>query len=314
MTYRILTLDGGGIRGLVATVFLQRLCDEPGLNGWLDKVDFIAGTSTGALIALGIAEGLALATIQDVYVHKGPKIFDDSWLDNVRDLGNLIGAQYDTDTLKKVVDQLFNVTTLGELRKVVLIPTFDLDNYDPANRNEPRRWKPKLFHNVRNLNNDAAEIVASVALRACAAPTYFPSVDGYIDGGVYANNPSMCALAQTQEIGTDGQRMASIDDIVMLSLGSGTNLEYIKGNSKDWGLSQWVKPLINLMNDGTVDIARYQCAQMLGERFHRLAPYFPPGSAVKLDGATDREIEYLVKFADEEDIGPCADWLRENWT
>ena len=89
--YRVVSIDGGGIRGLVTTILLQRIVATPGLERLLDSVDLIAGTSTGGLLALGIAHRLELAGIRDVYVEHGPEIFDDSWLDDLVDLGKLRG-------------------------------------------------------------------------------------------------------------------------------------------------------------------------------------------------------------------------------
>jgi hypothetical protein len=79
----------------------------------------------------------------------------------------------------------------------------------------------------------------------------------------------MCALAQTQDQRYEPTPL--LGDIVLLSLGTGTNLQYIKGQVHDWGYAQWVKPLINLMLDGTAGIADYQCRQILDARYHRLA-------------------------------------------
>ena len=88
--YRVVSIDGGGIRGLVTTILLQRIVATPGLEGFLDSTDLIAGTSTGGILALGIAHQLGLDRIREVYVNKGPKIFDDSWLDDLIDLGPVV--------------------------------------------------------------------------------------------------------------------------------------------------------------------------------------------------------------------------------
>jgi patatin-like phospholipase/acyl hydrolase len=306
--YRVVSIDGGGIRGLVTTILLQRLTATPGLEGLLESIDLLAGTSTGGLLALAIAHRIDLATIRDVYVEKGPKIFDDSWLDNLVDLGRLRGADYDIKPLRRELQRLFGDTTLGQLRKRVLVTTFDLDNEDP----DPaaRTWKPKLFHNFPGPNTDRAARAADVGLYTSAAPTYFPSVDGYVDGGVYAANPAMCALAQTQD-----RRYAptpALDDVLLLSLGTGTSLEYIAGRSHDWGYVQWVKPLIALMLDGTAGIADYQCRQVLGERYHRLAPVFPPGRTVPMDDVD--KIPYLIEFAEALPIDETVEWLRSAWS
>ncbi|MCK6551320.1 patatin-like phospholipase family protein, partial [Myxococcota bacterium] len=99
--YRVLSFDGGGIRGLVSTILLQRILTTPGLEGLLDDVDLLAGTSTGGVLALGIAHGLDLQEIRDAYVVDGAAIFDDSWLDDVVDLGKTRGADYDIKPLRR---------------------------------------------------------------------------------------------------------------------------------------------------------------------------------------------------------------------
>ena len=81
--FRVVTLDGGGIRGLVTTILLQRIVATPGLEHFLDSIDLIAGASTGGILALGIARRLDLNRIRNVYVMKGAKIFDDAWLDDL---------------------------------------------------------------------------------------------------------------------------------------------------------------------------------------------------------------------------------------
>jgi patatin-like phospholipase/acyl hydrolase len=304
-SYRVLSIDGGGIRGLVTTILLQRLVATPGLERFLDSVDLVAGTSTGGVLALGIAHRVDLATLRSLYEHRGPKIFDDTWLDDLADLGKLRGADYEIGPLRRELRKLFGETTLGKLRKRVLVTSFDLDN---ESRSE-RTWKPKIFHNFPGRGSDRAQLAYKVGLYTSAAPTYFPSVDGFIDGGVYANNPSMCALAQTQD--ARHAPTPPLDDVVLCSLGTGTSLQYVKGHSVDWGYAQWVKPLIGVMLDGTAGIADYQCRQLLGERYHRLAPTFPAGTTVPLDDV-DR-IPYLVRFAESLPIDDTARWIERSW-
>jgi patatin-like phospholipase/acyl hydrolase len=308
--YRILSIDGGGIRGLITTVMMQRLAGEPGLGGFLDKADLIAGTSTGGLLALGIARGLPLEEIRQLYIEDGPEIFDDSWIDDVLDLGKLRGADYETGPMRRVFRRVLGKdTTLGDLGKNVLITAFDLDNEDPDPTK--RTWKPKLFHNFPGGDNDSDVLAYKAGLYTAAAPTYFPSVDGYVDGGVYANNPSMCALAQTQD-----ERCfdppTPISEIVLLSLGTGTSLYYIKKKKDvDWGYVQWVKPLISLMLDGISGIAHYQCKQMLRTRYHRLAPVFPPKMSIPMDGI--KWMDEMVEFADGLHLHDTIGWLNDVW-
>jgi len=315
--YRILALDGGGIRGLITVVMMQDLAKEVGLSNWLDKVDLVAGTSTGGIIALAIAKGIDLGKIRDIYEVKGKDIFDDSFLDNVIDIGTLIGAEYSnkklTAELKKV---LGNTTTLGQLSRHVLVTSFDLDNNDPDPAE--RTWKPKIFHNVPGKDNDVGVLAYKAALYTSAAPTFFPVVDGYVDGGVFANNPSMCAVAQSQD--ARNSFCPKLDDIVVFSLGTGTSLSYIKGEKNmNWGYAQWAKPLITLMMDGVNGIAHYQCKQLLGERYNRLAPVFPPGVSMGLDDVA--RTQEMVQFANNLKLLDNKDpnwertvvWMKSMW-
>ena len=302
--HRILSFDGGGIRGLVTCVLLERL--EAAQPGWLAKADLLAGTSTGGIIALGLAKGLSPAELRALYETNGEDIFDDSWLDNLLDLGSVIGAEYDNRKLTKLLKQkLGATTTLGQLGKKVLIPAFDLDNEDPVGRT----WKPKLFHNVPGTDKDNAELAYKIALYTSAAPTYFPTVDGYVDGGVYANNPTMCAV--TQALDERNTKTVELKDIVTLSLGTGTSLEFVAGKDLDWGYAQWVKPLISLMMDGAMGVADYQAHQLLGKRYHRFAPHFPPGEQFKMDDV--EKIPEMIAFANAVDLTETANWIGANW-
>ncbi len=311
--WRILSLDGGGIRGLITVIVLQRLNGHPRIAGWLDDIDLFAGTSTGGILALALAHGLDLDAIRDLYVDKGKDIFDDSWIDDVLDLGRIAGAEYDNKNLARELRRIFGNTTLGDLRRRVLVTAFDLDNGD--DRAHPvgpqqRMWKPKIFHNYGGKDSDARMSAYRVALYTSAAPTYFPSVDGYIDGGVYANNPSMCALAQTQDRRSKS-RPPALDEVSLLSLGTGASRVFIKGKRLDWGYARWAKPLVSLIMDGVAGIADYQCSQILGDRYHRLAPVFPAGTSVPMD-AVDR-IDYMIDFANNVRIEPAVTWIESMW-
>lgn len=307
MAYRILAIDGGGIRGILPAIVLERLAaDDPAR---LARVDLIAGTSTGGIMALGLAAGMSPTQLRELYEVRGAVIFDDSWLDNLLDLGKMIGAAYDNNHLRRELKKVFGSTRLGDLNHHVLIPSFDLDN--EAADEATRSWKPKLFHNFSGPGNDCEELVWKVALYTSAAPTYFPSVDGYVDGGVYASNPSMCALAQA----LDRRYMApppSIGDLRLLSLGTGQAVHYIRKKTIDWGYAQWAKLLIPLMYDGVTGTADYQCRQILGPAYHRLAPTLPAGQTFPLDGVA--RLPDLIAIAAAIDLEPVTDWLEaQGW-
>lgn len=308
--YRILSMDGGGVRGLLVAVLLQQL--DASLPGWREKIDLLAGTSTGGIIALGLAKGLTPTDLRVLYYDKSPRIFGDSLLDDLRDLGRVVGAEFSNRSLRREVEAVFGATRLQDLDKRVLISAFDLDNehLDP----NQRTWKPKFFHNFPGTDSDGARRASDVALYTSAAPTYFPSVDGFVDGAVAANNPSMAALAQTQDRRARIRQRPSIDEVVLLSIGTGRSMSIIKGQRHDWGYAQWAKPLLRLMFDAVAGIPDYQCQQILGERYHRMDYTFRPGQEVDLDEHTARD--RLVRIGEQEmekEIAQASAWLRQHW-
>ena len=303
--YRILSFDGGGIRGLLSLILLQRL--EKELPDWLDKADLLAGTSTGGIIALALAHGVTVAELRRLYEERGKLVFDDSWWDDLCDLGKTRGADYKTKNLETEVRRLLGNTRLKDLKKRVLIPAFDLDNEKP----EERCWAPKFFNNFPGEDSDGEQLAYKVALYTSAAPTYFPSVDGYIDGGVAANNPSMAALAVTQDHRAFGKNSPDHNEIALLSIGTGKSLVRIEGKNLDWGYAQWARPIIDMMLDGVMGVADYQCRQILGANYFRLAPVFPPDMVIPFDGV--KRIPELVEFAENVDVSKTVEWLKTVW-
>ena len=306
--YRILSIDGGGIRGIIPVVLLERLGAAAGAPAWLESVDLIAGTSTGGLIALALAAGKSLTEIRDIYTARGADIFDRSLWRLIGSLNSLIAAKYELENLKRVVEPFLGRSTrLRDLGKRVLIASFDLDS--GARHPKGRTWKPKLFHNFPGEDSDGEEFAWKVGLATSAAPTYFSPFDGFVDGGVYAANPSMCALAQTQDpripVAT------RIDEVVMLSLGTGVSLQHIAPKSPDWGDVQWIEPLLGIMLDGVSGIADYQCRQILRDRYFRLAPVFPLGTAVKMDAVA--LVPYMTAFAESVELTDAAVWIQRVW-
>jgi len=304
--FRIIALDGGGIRGVLTAVLLDRLAQHyPGLLDPPDAVMLFAGTSTGGILALGLAAGLTPAQMRDLYVVNGKSIFDAAWLRDIADVGGVAGAKYDNANLKALLGQTFAGATLDTLNHRVLISSFQLDDGAPN-----PSWKPKFFHNFPGPDSDAAELVVDVAMETSAAPTYFPSYKGFIDGGVIANNPSMAALAQALDGRNPAAERAALQDITLLSLGTGTSLQYIKEKELDWGDAQWIKPLIGIMMDGSVGVADFQCKQLLGSRYQRLAPVFPAGISIGMDEVA--RIVDLLTFAQAVDINDTIAWLQRN--
>lgn len=290
----ILSIDGGGVRGVFAARLIARLDAER--PGWRDGVGLYAGTSTGSIIAACLADGMAASEIVTLYQQHVETIFDDSWWDDLTDLGKAAGADYSLKGLRKVLTGLFGERTLRSLAGKVLIPSVQLDGEVTIGGKRVRRFKPKFFHNFKGSDSDGSEMVVDVVCRSCAAPTYFPSEQGFIDGGVVANNPAMCALAQA--VSPFGLNTTH-DKIRLLSIGTGLDEVYIdagRSGRLDWGWAQWARPIVSVMMEGASGVADYQCQQMLGDRYERLDAALP--RRVRMDDTEAGTLSDLMGWAD----------------
>lgn len=288
-SYNIISFDGGGVRGVYSARLLQRLNERfPKL---LASVALYAGTSTGGIIALGLAAGLPIAELVGLYQHHAQSIF------RRRLFGGLWGAKYSPRYLHSILMEVHGEQTLRQLNTPVVIPTYDLDACARSER--PRAGKPKFFESV----DDGKARVVDVAMATSAAPTFFPAYRGYIDGGVVANNPAACAATQARLWGIPTTR------IRVLSIGTGLSPTYIEGSENDWGIVQWAPKVPGLLVDGPAGVTHTLCAELLGQKYHRLDGTLH--RPISLDDAS--AVEPLISMADQVDIEPTVRWLQETW-
>jgi patatin-like phospholipase/acyl hydrolase len=287
-----LSIDGGGVRGVFAAAVLARISATidfiPQVHAW-------AGTSTGSIIAAAMCRGISAADVEVFYRQMAKSVFRDSWWDNVYDLGRMVGAQYDMRRLERHLTQILGNVTLDSLQARLMIPTFNLW------RPDLQGWAAKFWHNWPGPGSDASADLVDVVCRSCAAPTYFPTVSNHIDGGVACNNPSMSLVAQCLEGG------ATLSDLHLLSIGTGMDLGGLEPRRRDWGIVQWAPHLTRLMLDGAVDLANYQCRQLLGTRYCRLDVTLPSRTRWAMDDVT--RIPELISMANSLDLQPAYTWL-----
>ena len=236
--FRVLTVDGGGIRGIFPAAFLAGL-EERYLGGAsvANYFDLIAGTSTGGIIALGLASGLRAAELRDVYVCRGNEIFPPTRRGalGIVERGWRAGYQcfryrYNREALMRVLEETIGDRKFGEASSRLCIPSFD------GRYGEVYIFKTPHHPDFRK---DGKERMTKVAAATGAAPTYYkPLQDGgytFVDGGVWANNPVMIALV-------DALTCFAVprENISILSLGCGDE-PYSVGNFKmiGGGLSAW---------------------------------------------------------------------------
>lgn len=286
MTFNVIAFDGGGVRGAFSARLLERLTRE--VPELVHQTMLLAGTSTGGIIALGLAHGLSPAALVRLYREHAEEIFDR------RILGGVWGSKYSATGLRRVLEQTFGDVTLGRLMRHTLIPTLDLDA--PARDSRPRSARAKFFESRR----DSGARVVDVALATSAAPAYFPSHDGYVDGGLVANSPAPHAAAQAIHWGVPR------DDLRVLAIGTGLSPSFIEGDALNWGALRWAPKIAPLMIDGVSGVSDYLCRQLLREQYHRLDAVLP--QPVELDDAG--AVEHLVEAADAVDLAPTVAWLQ----
>ncbi len=302
-SFNILSLDGGGVRGALSATFVERICDK--FPNFLRDVDLIVGTSTGGIQALSLAAGLTPETIKSFYEDKTKEVFADTFIDDIRDVWKLRGADYGNTNLKEIIHGFVGDMKLYELDKKVAIVAFDLDNglKDPARRS----WKTKVYHNYNGDDSDGDELVVDVALKTSAAPTFFPTYEHFCDGVVVANNPALIGVCQALDRRTGLQ--ISLPNIKVLSLGSGKSNKHVKGENLDWGVMQWAPHLLYIMLEGAIDVVNFQCSQLLGRRFHRLNLQLD--FDVNLDDW--KKVPELVRIATDFDLEETYEWIEEFW-
>ncbi|MBM3193055.1 MAG: hypothetical protein FJZ59_02335 [Chlamydiae bacterium] len=261
MSYKILALDGGGIRGVFSLEILKMLQDDLGKDVLLG-FDCYSGTSTGAIISAALLSGFQPRDLIHFYTIFGRKIFPKKR----KHIKN--EAKYSNQFLQTMLRAtLSEKTTLAELKKHVVIPACVLSDSIEG------RWGVEVFDNF-NVKKAKDWNLVDVALRSAAAPVYFPSYQNYVDGGLYALNPSLLAFSRVLDpLGGNKH----ISEIKILSIGTGICPIGVK-EEINWGLDQWVSeykekayhPLFSLITEIGALVPDYPLRQILKENYVRI--------------------------------------------
>lgn len=233
-TFRILSIDGGGIRGVFPAAYLAEL-EKRFLGGEsiANHFDMVAGTSTGGIIALALGKGMTAQQALEIYTERGARIFPTNT--GIRRFTcwarSFFKPKHDQEVLKAELEAEFGDTLFGRSICRCVIPSFDGQFGEPIIYKTPHHPDYKL---------DQHKSMVDIALHTSAAPTIFPAVkdDGLvmIDGGIWANNPIMNALVDA---------MACFDvpreNIRILSIGTGEGTFSLSeaaqtGGKKDWAI------------------------------------------------------------------------------
>jgi hypothetical protein len=250
---RILSIDGGGIKGLYSATVLDQLEKKFGAS-IAEKVDIISGTSIGGIIALGLACGKRPAEIVEFFERHGPRIFKphNKWLKRFNRFCGVFLSVYGNKTLATACKEFFGDIKMGSLategypKLSVCIPT--------ANLISGKNCVFKTSHH-RSFDRDQHYFVWQVALATSAAPYFLPvaeieaanGVEYYVDGGLWSNNPSLVAITEALGYLKEKHEGISFDKIALFSLGNVPEpIGEAKVSHKRRGLVAWNRKLVNL--------------------------------------------------------------------
>ena len=295
-SYKILSIDGGGSRGIIPATILHEIFKDTGKHP-LDLFHLFAGTSTGGILQIGYTLGIGTEEMLQFYLKHARDIFYDNTLDDIRDgFGKNTGADYSPHRFKKLLSRIFGTTSLGELHdrigskgKSLMVCTFNLN---PKKEGRSLNFRPAVKHS--NFIRDKDLLLRDLALRTSAGPTYFPIYQNHVDGGVSLNNPTMAAIAFAINLHKDGKGLfrypdgeakgmaKKLSELKVFSLGCGSsNKNYIDEqiiaakNGGDWGNLQWVRYLPDMLTESNMQACDYYVNQLLAEKqYLRLQPSF----------------------------------------
>jgi|TARA_B110000967_G_scaffold209394_1_gene265419 patatin-like phospholipase/acyl hydrolase len=327
---RILSIDGGGIKGIVPAVvllhlekLLQNLSSNPN-SGIHDYFDLFSGASTGAIIIAGLLSPdtnnrpkYSSKEILDLYLENGQIIFKSSLFQEIKSVSGIVNVKYDSEGLESVFEKYFGKSELKDLLKPSLIPVYDLS-----------RGKNYFFRQQKALISPRHNFYVKDLLRgATSALTYFPPAQistvndqkhhCFIDGGVFANNPALSAYAEFRYHNSDFHAK----DTMMLSLGTGrktTNLDCEV--TANWGAAEWLYQGSYLTSNAVSSASDYQLNAVYDNNpnYLRLDSSFDDNQSSSMDNTDKGYLDYLISLGEtivrdkQSEINAFAEELISN--
>ncbi|XP_078441347.1 patatin-like protein 2 [Wolffia australiana] len=327
----ILSIDGGGIRGLLPGIILavleKELQDIDGEDARIaDYFDVIAGTSTGGLVSAMLTAPdsqnrplFAAKDLKDFYLEHCPKIFPQISSGPFAGLRRMIqgfqGPKYDGKYLREIIYKKLGNVKLSHTLTNLVIPAFDIKNLQPT-----------IFSSFAVKCGEGLDVnLADVCISTSAAPTYLPAhyfdaltprggkrEFNLIDGGVAANNPALLAIRDANKT-TKYKNSSRLNfaKVVLISLGTGTthSPKYDALAAAKWGLTGWLlnqgsNPLIDVFTQASVDMVDLYISSIFQnlhfeENYLRIQDDTLSGDASSLDIATEVNLGNLVKIGEE---------------
>lgn len=267
--FRVLSLDGGGIKGTYTAAFLAGIEEMTGKRV-AEHFDLMVGTSTGGIIALGLGLGLPARQILGFYVERGPQIFPlMGTADRLRGLlRHVWRAKHAPDSLREALTDVFGDRILGDSTVRLVIPSYDGSSGDVH--------LLKTSHHLR-FKRDYAVPAVDVALATSAAPTFLPAFSGgcgttLVDGGVWANCPA--AVGVIEALTVLGQRPGTVD---LLTVGTTEEPLHVAKGKQVGGLLQWARFAPQLLMQAQAKGALAHAKLLTDGRMLRITETVEPG-------------------------------------
>jgi patatin-like phospholipase/acyl hydrolase len=261
---RVLSIDGGGVRGLLPATIVAEIEERAGKPAH-ELFDLMVGTSVGGITAMALAvpDGADARSprrsgkdLVDFYAETAPRIFSLSVRERVRTGDSLVRHKYPSGVLDEVLEEAFGETRLAAALAPVMVTAFDTENRRPIMfKSEEAKREPEWDLPMR--------IVGRAAI---AAPTFFEPLhlelaDGEwrtcVDGGIYVNNPAMCAYVEALTMDPD-------EDTFIVSIGTGEPDRHLPFEEvREWGLVHWAQPLLDFTASGVNQSVTHQLEQLL---------------------------------------------------
>jgi patatin-like phospholipase/acyl hydrolase len=214
----VLTIDGGGTRGLIPCVILERIVKE--FPDFLSHVNVVSGSSIGAMIAMSLAFNYTPRVIREVIELTACIPF--------------AHVRWSNRCLSVLCHELLGQQFLKDASKKVVVSALKLDN--KSLDDSQRSSEVRVFHNFTQEEDSNTELASDIVMRSSAAPSYFPSWQGYIDGGMFAPDPSSLCLSYVL---APNLLNVPMENVVLLSLSTGNYMQYFSQPTHNWGYLQW---------------------------------------------------------------------------
>ena len=329
--YIILSIDGGGIRGIIPARILQEIEERTG-HRIHQMVDTISGNSTGGIIALGLVTPNTTKTgvqykaedLLKLYTDNAAQIFPHSLLHKIKTGFGLWGTKYPREPLDKLLREKFNNNKLSQALKHCVIFSYSLNK--------------RMGHIWTSIDTGEDFYMRDIAAATSAAPVYFPpaiinNVDGKycygksklgscteVDGGLFANDPSIMTVASILQQSTQKQRNTKLrrEDLILISLGTGMITQTEEVNVRGGGSINWLidADIIDIILDITSGVSRWT-ASALGVEYHKIQVELTPQQA-KMDNISSKNIQMLINKAEEyirqhdKEINTICEILKKN--